>query len=51
MADSRVALRYAKATLELAMESKTAASIENDMRFILDTLNENRLDLWAVHGF
>ena len=47
MTDSRVAIRYAKATLELAIESKAATSIENDMRFILDTLNES-LDLQDV---
>lgn len=41
MTESRAAVRYAKATLELAIESKTTSSIETDMRFILDTLDEN----------
>ncbi len=41
MTESRAAVRYAKATLELAIESKTTSSIETDMRFILDTLEEN----------
>ncbi len=41
MTESRAAVRYAKATLELAIDSKINSSIETDMRFILDTLKEN----------
>ncbi len=41
MNESRAAVRYAKATLEYAIESKATNSVEADMRFILDTLEKN----------
>lgn len=41
MNESRAAVRYAKAALEYAIESKATASVEADMRYILDTLKKN----------
>ncbi len=41
MSESRAAIRYAKAALEYALETKATASVEGDMRYILDTLEKN----------
>ena len=41
MNESRAAIRYAKATLEFALESKATNSVESDMRYILETLENN----------
>jgi F-type H+-transporting ATPase subunit delta len=41
MSESRAALRYAKALMELAQEQKKATQIEAEMRTILDTITEN----------
>ncbi len=49
MSESRAAIRYAKATLDYAIESKATNSVEADMRFILETL-ENNPDLYDVLG-
>ena len=49
MNESRAAVRYAKATLEYALETKATNSVEADMRFILDTLDNNP-DLGDVLG-
>ena len=38
MYESRAALRYAKATLEYALENNATSSVESDMRHILETL-------------
>ncbi len=44
MNDSRAAIRYAKATLDFAVERKTADKVEKDMRGIASTIADN-LDL------
>lgn len=41
MNESRAAIRYAKAALEYAIDTKATASVEGDMRHILDTLKSN----------
>ena len=41
MNESRVAVRYAKATLEFALESKATNAVESDMRHILETLENS----------
>ncbi len=41
MNDSRAAIRYAKAALEYALETKATDSVEGDMRYIMDTLKNN----------
>ena len=41
MNESRAAVRYAKAALEYALESKATNAVESDMRYILDTLENN----------
>ncbi len=41
MNESRAAVRYAKAALEYALESKATQGVEADMRFILETLDGN----------
>ncbi len=38
MTDSRAALRYAKAVLDLAIENKASEGVEHDMRAILETI-------------
>lgn len=42
MSEGRAAARYAKATLDFAVEQKAAEAVEKDMRLILDTLDENK---------
>ncbi|MGD1945963.1 MAG: ATP synthase F1 subunit delta [Croceivirga sp.] len=42
MVDSRAAIRYAKATLDFAVEKKAADKVEADMRLIASTLEENQ---------
>lgn len=42
MSDSRAAIRYAKAILDLAVENKTAESVENDMHTIVHTISGNK---------
>ena len=41
MNESRAAIRYAKATLDFAMEKKAAAAVEKDMREIVAVITEN----------
>ena len=38
MSDSRAAVRYAKATLDLAIEKKEDAALEKDMRLVVKTI-------------
>ena len=42
MNQNRAAIRYAKATLDYAIEKKAAASVETDMRNIAKVITENR---------
>jgi F-type H+-transporting ATPase subunit delta len=42
MKDSRAALRYAKAILNLAKDSKEETAVNEDMLFIATTISENR---------
>ena len=42
MKSTKVAARYAKALLELAIEQKKVDSVYGDMRFLLQTNNEAR---------
>lgn len=42
MAGARAALRYAKATLSLASDRKTADAVYDDMKRIVDTIAENK---------
>ena len=41
MNESRAAVRYAKATLDFAIEKKAADAVEKDMRNIAATINDN----------
>ncbi len=41
MSDSRAALRYAKATIETAIEQKVANVVEKDMQLIVDTIAQS----------
>ena len=41
MAGSRAAIRYAKAVLSLATDQKKADSVNNDMKLMANTINEN----------
>ncbi|MEM9647564.1 MAG: ATP synthase F1 subunit delta [Bacteroidota bacterium] len=41
MNESRAAVRYAKATLDFAIEKKAADAVEKDMRTIAATIDEN----------
>ncbi len=41
MSDSRPAIRYAKAILDLAVEKKTTDALEKDMRSIVSTISES----------
>ncbi len=41
MKESRAAIRYAKATLDFAIEKKAAAAVEKDMREIAAVITEN----------
>ncbi|WP_343486940.1 ATP synthase F1 subunit delta [Allomuricauda sp. d1] len=41
MSNTRAAIRYAKAVLDFAVENKAAEKVENDMRSIADTIQEN----------
>jgi F-type H+-transporting ATPase subunit delta len=49
MNESRAAIRYAKAVLDLAVENKSAQAVEDDMRSIVSTIAENE-DLQAMLG-
>lgn len=42
MKQSRAALRYAKATLDLATEQKAGDTVQNDMHTISDTIGQNK---------
>lgn len=42
MNQNRAAIRYAKATLDFAIEKKAADAVEKDMRNIADTIKENK---------
>ena len=41
MSESRAALRYAKATLNLAIEQKATEAIDGDMRDIVQTISDS----------
>jgi len=41
MSESRAALRYAKATLNLAIEQKVTDSIDEDMRYLVQTISDS----------
>ncbi|MEZ4809884.1 MAG: ATP synthase F1 subunit delta [Allomuricauda sp.] len=49
MNQNRAAIRYAKATLDFAIEKKAADVVENDMRSIAHTIDENK-ELQALLG-
>ncbi len=42
MNESRAAIRYAKATLELATENKAADAVEQDMRIVTKTISDSK---------
>ncbi|HET8735885.1 MAG TPA: ATP synthase F1 subunit delta [Pricia sp.] len=42
MSDTRAALRYAKAVLDLAVDQKATAAVENDMRSITETIADSK---------
>lgn len=42
MSDSRVAIRYAKAILDLAVENKVTGVIEEDMRTVVATISDSQ---------
>jgi len=42
MNESRAAYRYAKATLDLAVDNKTTAAVEEDMKAILSTIADSK---------
>lgn len=42
MSESRAALRYAKAVLDLAVSKKSADAVENDMRSIVSTISDSK---------
>ncbi len=42
MSESRAAIRYAKAILDLAVENKATDAVENDMRSIVSTISESK---------
>ena len=42
MNENRAAIRYAKATLDYAVEKKAAEAVEKDMRTIAATISENK---------
>ncbi|MGB5554756.1 MAG: ATP synthase F1 subunit delta [Flavobacteriaceae bacterium] len=42
MSDSRAAIRYAKAILDLAVENKATDALEKDMRTVLGTVSESK---------
>ncbi|MBT8206300.1 MAG: ATP synthase F1 subunit delta, partial [Eudoraea sp.] len=41
MSDSRVAVRYAKAILDLAIDKKEDTALEKDMRLVVETIAEH----------
>ncbi|MCE2613655.1 ATP synthase F1 subunit delta [Flavobacteriaceae bacterium D16] len=49
MSDSRAAVRYAKAILELAIDKKADVALEKDMRLVVSAIQENG-DLKDVLG-
>ncbi len=42
MSDSRAAIRYAKAILDLAVDKKATDAVEKDMRSVLATISESK---------
>lgn len=42
MNESRAAIRYAKAILDLAVDNKTTDAVEKDMRSVLNTLRDSK---------
>jgi len=42
MSDSRAAIRYAKAVLDLAVEKKASVAVEKDMRSIVATVSDSK---------
>ncbi|WP_299533769.1 ATP synthase F1 subunit delta [Ulvibacterium sp.] len=42
MNDSRAAIRYAKAILDLAVENKATDALEKDMRVVVQTISESK---------
>ncbi len=42
MNDTRAAVRYAKAILDLAVDQKATDAVENDMRSVMNTISESK---------
>ncbi|WP_411029439.1 ATP synthase F1 subunit delta [Spongiimicrobium sp. 3-5] len=42
MNESRAAIRYAKATLDLSVESKASEAVEKDMRTVVKTISDSK---------
>ena len=42
MSDSRAAVRYAKAILDLAVENKATDAVEKDMRSVVSTVSDSK---------
>ena len=42
MNDTRAAIRYAKAILDIAVENKATTAVENDMRSVVKTISDSR---------
>ena len=42
MSDSRAAIRYAKAVLDLAVQNKAASAVEKDMRSVVATIADSK---------
>ena len=50
MSESRAAVRYAKATLDLAQDNKALDALEKDMRSIVQTISDSELASF-LNGF
>lgn len=42
MNDTRAAIRYAKAILDIAVDNKATAAVENDMRAVVKTISDSK---------
>ncbi|MBD0779672.1 ATP synthase F1 subunit delta [Maribacter sp. ANRC-HE7] len=42
MKDTRAAIRYAKAILDIAVDNKATADVENDMRSVVKTISDSK---------
>ncbi|MGB5434903.1 MAG: ATP synthase F1 subunit delta [Maribacter sp.] len=42
MNDTRAAIRYAKAILDIAVDNKATAAVENDMRSVVKTISDSK---------